>query len=65
MRKYKEINVKNLILKKSDDIQFIIKYIEENYNKQISVVELAQKLNLSLNYISHLFKKKTGHTIRH
>ena len=63
MRKYQEINKQNLIYKKNDDIQFIIKFIEDNYEKQILVADLAQKLNLSMSYISRLFKKNTGHTI--
>ncbi len=35
-------------------------YIESNYMKEISIQELARKLNLNRSYFSSLFRKKTG-----
>jgi len=35
-------------------------YINENYNKDISLNLLANRLNVSSNYLSNLFKKDTG-----
>ena len=37
-----------------------IKYIKENYDKQITAETLAEVVNLSPVYFSHLFKKQTG-----
>jgi two-component system response regulator YesN len=35
-------------------------YLEENYMKEISIVELAEKLHVTPNYLSTLFHKHTG-----
>ncbi len=37
-----------------------ISYINNNYHKQISLSDLAGKVNLSEEYLSRLFKKETG-----
>ncbi|MCD7956705.1 MAG: helix-turn-helix domain-containing protein [Lachnospiraceae bacterium] len=37
-----------------------IKYIKENYNRQITAEKLAEVVNLSPVYFSHLFKKQIG-----
>ncbi len=38
----------------------IISYIEENYMTDISIASIADKLNVTPNYLSSLFHKKTG-----
>lgn len=40
--------------------QSIIQYIETNYNKDISMLELADKFHLSYKYLSRYFKDQTG-----
>jgi two-component system, response regulator YesN len=49
----------------SKNIRKIIKYIEENYAKDISLDQLAEYVFLHPNYISSLFKKETGLTFIH
>lgn len=39
------------------------KYIKENYNRQITVEKIAEAVNLSPVYFSHLFKKQTGKNV--
>jgi two-component system response regulator YesN len=41
-------------------VDYILKYIEENYNKDIYLDLFAEKLNLSSVYISKHFKEKMG-----
>lgn len=43
-----------------DIILFIQSYIEKNYMNQIGINTLAELLNLSPNYLSRIFKLKTG-----
>lgn len=43
-------------------IKLSIKYIRDNYNRDISVNELAEKYSLSPNYYSTIFKRETGQT---
>ncbi len=35
-------------------------YVKENYNTDLSLADLAERFNLSVNYISRAFKKYTG-----
>lgn len=63
MRKYQEANSLSTDSSSFDDIKIIENFINSNYDKNISLDELASKLNLSANYISHFFKKNTGITI--
>ena len=37
-------------------------YMEYNYNRQISLTDIANSVNLHPNYFHRLFKAKTGHT---
>ena len=42
----------------------VLQHIEKNYHRPISLEELAQVSHCSRSYISHMFKAKTGHTLR-
>jgi two-component system, response regulator YesN len=44
-------------------IDFIKQYIHENYAKDITIAELAEKVYISRNYLSQIFKNATGETI--
>ncbi|MFC5529739.1 response regulator transcription factor [Cohnella yongneupensis] len=44
-------------------VTLIKKYIEEEYRKDISLSELAEKVYLNPQYVSQLFKAQTGQTI--
>jgi two-component system response regulator YesN len=39
------------------------RYILENYDKNLTVQEIADKVFVTPNYLSHLYKQKTGRTI--
>lgn len=41
----------------------IIKYINENITQPISLSSVSEKVNLSKEYTSHIFKKETGKTV--
>ncbi len=43
-------------------IKLGIKYIKDNYNRDIAINELAEKFAISPNYFSTIFKKETGQT---
>ncbi|MDQ6420046.1 response regulator [Paenibacillus sp. LHD-117] len=47
------------------EVNKIIAYIEQNYEKDITVKSLSQYVMMGENYVSSLFKKKTGHNIIH
>lgn len=42
------------------EISMALNYINENYNHELSLSEVAQKVDLSLYYFSHLFKEEIG-----
>ncbi|MDF2961286.1 MAG: AraC family transcriptional regulator [Paenibacillus sp.] len=44
-------------------IEFIKQYIHENYFKEITIAELAERVYISKNYLSQIFKNATGETI--
>lgn len=50
-------------LKYDPQIDNILKFINENLNKKLSIEELAQKFYLSRYYLMHKFKEETGYTI--
>lgn len=50
-----DINAKN-------KIKMGIKYIQDNYNRDIAINELAEKFAISPNYFSTIFKRETGLT---
>jgi YesN/AraC family two-component response regulator len=43
-------------------IKMGIKYIKDNYNRDIAINELAEKFAISPNYFSTIFKRETGQT---
>ncbi|MDF2959300.1 MAG: response regulator [Paenibacillus sp.] len=45
------------------ELNKIVKYIEQNYDKDISVKSLAKYVMMGENYVSALFKKKMGKTL--
>ncbi|XID90274.1 response regulator [Paenibacillaceae bacterium WGS1546] len=47
------------------EVNKIIAYIHENYHEDLSVKFLSQYVMMGENYVSALFKKKTGHTLIH
>ncbi|MFB9277099.1 response regulator [Cohnella cellulosilytica] len=47
------------------EVKKIIRYIEHNYDQEISLASLARHVMMGENYVSALFKKKTGETLIH
>lgn len=52
-----EISLKPLIIRKA------IKYLEDHYKGQLSLLDLSKHVSLSTNYFCSLFKKYTGKTV--
>lgn len=50
--------------KKKTIIYSVIKYMEQNYTEINSVKEVAEKFSYTSNYLSHLFKKYTGLSLK-
>lgn len=48
---------------KEEHAENIAAYIQNNYHHKISVISIAEALNLSKSYTSHVFKEMTGFTI--
>jgi len=48
------------ITKHYDYVEFVMRYIAENYKEPISLDDLAQVAHISVNHLSMLFKKETG-----
>ncbi|SKA75366.1 two component transcriptional regulator, AraC family [Caloramator quimbayensis] len=44
-------------------IDIINKYIEEHYNKELTLSSIAQHVHLNSSYLSRLYKSKTGQTL--
>lgn len=59
-----ELRWKEGLAEKKDIVKEAREYIAENYTKDISMMELAEKFYVSPYYFSHLFKKKTGNTFQ-
>lgn len=51
-------NAKNKMITLSREIAEAVKLIQQNYDKEISVQQIAEKVGLSPNYLSSLFKKE-------
>lgn len=47
------------------EIQKILHYLHEHYAEDITVKSMSQYVTMAENYVSTLFKKKTGHTLIH
>lgn len=47
----------------SEAVYMVIRYIEKNYSKPVTLEELANYVHMNRSYISHLFKKETGNNI--
>lgn len=43
-------------------IPIVLEYIEKNYNKKISIDQIAHNIGISSTYLSKKFKKETNHT---
>ncbi|MDR7078694.1 YesN/AraC family two-component response regulator [Neobacillus niacini] len=41
-------------------VEYMIQYINENYNERITINDLSEQLYISRNYLSQIFKKATG-----
>lgn len=52
----------DLDMNAKNKIKMGIKYIQDNYNKDIAINELAEMFAISPNYFSTIFKKETGMT---
>lgn len=48
----------------SKPIMMCLNYIVSHFNEQITLEELSREVNLHPNYLSSLFKKETGETLR-
>lgn len=59
-----ELRWKEGIAEKKDIVKEAKEYISENYTRDISMMELAEKFYVSPYHFSHLFKKKTGTTFQ-
>ncbi|OCT10771.1 hypothetical protein A8709_23345 [Paenibacillus pectinilyticus] len=42
-----------------------VQYIEANYEKELSVPDIASRVHLSSSYFSTVFKEETGHSLSH
>lgn len=61
LRLEKEFNSNSLVLHK--EIESIKQMIYENYDKELSVEQLAEKVYMAPSYLSHVFKKETGQNL--
>ncbi|MFI3227117.1 MAG: AraC family transcriptional regulator [Clostridia bacterium] len=58
---YDLINEENL----TNDIKYeFLEFIKNNYDQDISLIDLAENFNLSMNYVGVLFKEKTGENFK-
>ena len=62
INKLEEVFLKNPLIEHRE-IETIKQYIYNNYNKDISVEMLAEKVCLAPSYLSNLFKKETGQNL--
>ena len=58
----KQLIESKLVEKPKDIINQVKNFIEKNYMNDIGVAQIADDLDLTPNYLSHLFHKKTGTT---
>lgn len=53
----------NLSGKYRNDISKVIEYVEENFNKDVTLTKLAKIAGITPAYLSRTFKKSTGYTL--
>lgn len=58
------LNLKTEVSKNEKIINSVKKYIDRNYNREISLSEISEIVHLNANYFSELFKKETGTTFK-
>jgi two-component system response regulator YesN len=54
---------RDMLVTDHPEINKTIGYITQNYDKEISLGELARYISMDDNYLSNLFKRKTGKTV--
>src|SRR5581483_5546141 len=52
--------VTEIVCTESPVVQKVVQYIHENYHRDASLEEIAQKMYMNTSYLSRLFKQKTG-----
>ncbi|OME81511.1 hypothetical protein BK120_17915 [Paenibacillus sp. FSL A5-0031] len=57
MQFHANANVKHL-----QAVEFIIQYVHENYDKELTLTDIADEIGMSRSYLSHIFKKTTDDT---
>ncbi|PYI57412.1 helix-turn-helix domain-containing protein [Paenibacillus flagellatus] len=60
MIRHASLLVREVKEKRDHIIQFVYDYLENNYDKDITLDLVADKLNISRSYLSSYFKEKTG-----
>lgn len=43
-------------------VEFIIQYVHDNYDKELTLTDIADEIGMSRSYLSHIFKKTTDDT---
>lgn len=57
-------NLENVVdMNSKNKIKMAVQYIEQHYQEEISVNDLAYKFAINPNYFSTIFKKEKGHTV--
>ncbi len=54
---------RELVERTVDVVEYIENYIKKNYEKKLTLQELSEEVHLNKNYLSQMFKKKTGKNI--
>ncbi len=49
-------------VKHKQAMEFMLEFIHENYAQDITISDLSEKVYISRNYLSHIFRKATGET---
>lgn len=62
LKSMNELMLKNSIPEKRDVIEEAKKYMNKNFNRNISLNEISERFFINPYYFSQLFKKKTGET---
>ncbi|MDO4663125.1 MAG: AraC family transcriptional regulator [Tissierellia bacterium] len=58
---YRQQTFKKIEYNENDIVDECIKIINENYNKKLTLEDIANEIHVSKNYLCCLFKKKTGY----